>query len=118
MQPSNMSEIEEYVIGVDLSGPANFEDTVLVAFQIMHHHLRLARTIDAASDMDIRRFSRELPASLTVILIVILLNLAASVRPIAGRCAAIPRSKPRLRIRVLSPHLPGREKRRGLTAEL
>ncbi len=61
-----MNEIEEYVIGVDLSGPANFEDTVLVAFEIVHHQLRMVRTIDAASDMHIRRFVRELPAGCRV----------------------------------------------------
>lgn len=56
-----MNECRDFVIGVDLSGPANIGDTVLVAFENSHDRLRMIRTIDAASDYDIREFVLHLP---------------------------------------------------------
>ncbi|MBI1321816.1 DUF429 domain-containing protein [bacterium] len=56
-----MNECRNFVIGVDLSGPANIGDTVLVAFENCHDRLRMIRTIDAASDFDIFELVRSLP---------------------------------------------------------
>ncbi|MEO0414130.1 MAG: DUF429 domain-containing protein [Verrucomicrobiota bacterium] len=39
-----------HIVGIDLSGPGNVKDTVLVSFFVKGHHLELAHTIDGASD--------------------------------------------------------------------
>lgn len=62
MKTSASKAFRAYVIGVDLSGPANFADTVLVAFENEHHRLRMIRTIETATDRDIRDFVLSLPA--------------------------------------------------------
>jgi len=57
----DMNDHAEYVIGVDLAGPANVADTVLVAFESNDDRLRHTRTIEAATDAAIWRFLAELP---------------------------------------------------------
>lgn len=61
-----MSEPANFVIGIDLSGPANFADTVLVAFEYAANRLRLLRTIENASDQAIWGFVSEIPGHVRV----------------------------------------------------
>lgn len=61
MNDPSINRCRDFVIGVDLSGPANIGDTVLVAFENDRHRLRRIRTIDAATDLDIRQFVLLLP---------------------------------------------------------
>ncbi len=63
-----MRKTANFVIGIDLSGPANFEDTVLVAFECAADQLRKVRAIEKASDQAIWGFVAEIPghASVTI----------------------------------------------------
>lgn len=66
MMISSINACRDFVIGVDLSGPANLADTVFVAFENTHDRLRMIRTIEAASDRDILDYVLGLPAGLRV----------------------------------------------------
>lgn len=56
----------DYVLGIDLSGPANFDATVLTAFERSGDRIRLIHAIDGASDEAIWRFVETLPADARV----------------------------------------------------
>jgi len=61
-----MRKSTNFVIGIDLSGPANFDDTVLVAFECESGRLRRLRTIEKASDQAIWGFVADIPGQACV----------------------------------------------------
>jgi predicted nuclease with RNAse H fold len=56
-----MRNTAKFVIGIDPSGPANFDDTVLIAFECESARLRRLRTIEKASDQAIWGFVTDIP---------------------------------------------------------
>jgi len=59
-----VSEVRNLIIfGIDLSGPSNTKESVLVSFDCKNDSLRLTRTIEGATDQEIYEAITEYPAS-------------------------------------------------------